>query len=58
MPGICWADCRSFQRKSVPRRLTHSSATDYMHKHDLEDLTEIGEIGLRLVSITQWLIAF
>jgi len=29
-----------------------------MHKHDLEDLTEIGEIGLRLASITQRLIAF
>jgi hypothetical protein len=29
-----------------------------MHKHDLEDLTKLGEIGQRLVSITQRLIAF
>jgi hypothetical protein len=58
MPGICWADCRSFQRKSVPGAWLTISATDYMHKHDLEDLTEIGEIGLRLASITQRLIAF
>jgi len=32
---------------------------DYRYKDNLEDLTEeVGEIGLRVVSITQRLIAF